>query len=58
MSFELKAENSRGILIAYKLDITKDKEVLNMFKEIRDIHGGVDVCVNNAGMAKNKSILG
>ena len=58
MSSDLKESNAPGTLIAHKLDITKDDEVLAMFKIIKDNHGGVDVCVNNAGMSRNKALLG
>ena len=58
MSLDLKQSKAVGSLIAYKLDISNDADVLTMFKVIKERHGGVDVCVNNAGISRDKSLLG
>ncbi|XP_050723083.1 dehydrogenase/reductase SDR family member 11-like [Eriocheir sinensis] len=55
MADELKGQ--RGALIPIKCDLTKDEEVLAMFAKIKKDLGGVDVCINNAGFAHNKSLL-
>ena len=42
----------------YKLDIADEKDVTAMFKDIRKKHSGLDVLVNNAGIASmNHSML-
>ncbi|XP_069997953.1 dehydrogenase/reductase SDR family member 11 isoform X1 [Penaeus vannamei] len=46
-----------GSLTAMKCDLTKDLEVLNLFTGIKQQFGGVDVCINNAGMSHNHSLL-
>ncbi|XP_071946356.1 dehydrogenase/reductase SDR family member 11-like [Antedon mediterranea] len=48
---ELKSQNAPGILHPVKCDISKENEILAMFAEIKDKFGGVDVCVNNAGLS-------
>ena len=42
----------------YKLDIADEKDVTAMFKDIRKKHSGLDVLINNAGVASmNHSML-
>lgn len=53
---ELKEQS--GSLTAIKCDVTKDDQVLSMFSQIKRDLGGVDVCINNAGMAHKHSLLG
>ncbi|XP_013388591.1 dehydrogenase/reductase SDR family member 11-like [Lingula anatina] len=43
-------ENEKGRLIPMKCDLTKTEEIESMFQEIKEQLGGVDVCVNNAGV--------
>lgn len=52
-AFDLVREirNSGGICIACKADVSKSDEVKNMFGEIKRQFGGIDVLVNNAGVA-------
>ncbi|XP_071944509.1 dehydrogenase/reductase SDR family member 11-like [Antedon mediterranea] len=50
ISEELKSQNAPGLLHAVKCDVTKEDEILAMFAEIKEKFGGVDVCVNNAGL--------
>ncbi|KAG0726367.1 Dehydrogenase/reductase SDR family member 11 [Chionoecetes opilio] len=52
---ELKGQP--GTLIPIKCDITKDDQVVSMFARIKRELGGVDVCVNNAGLAVFKDLL-
>ncbi|XP_052688400.1 dehydrogenase/reductase SDR family member 11-like isoform X2 [Crassostrea angulata] len=52
---ELKAE--KGQLIPIKCDLTKEEEILAMFKQIQKDLGGVDVCINNAGLAHCAPLL-
>jgi NADP-dependent 3-hydroxy acid dehydrogenase YdfG len=46
-----------GKLVSYKCDLAKEEEVEEMFKWIEEKHGGVDICINNAGMAVNEPLL-
>ncbi|MCL4147326.1 UNVERIFIED_CONTAM: hypothetical protein GTU68_034471 [Idotea baltica] len=55
LSAELKGQP--GSLRALKCDITKDDEVYALFKTIKQELGGVDICINNAGMSFNNSLL-
>lgn len=51
-------QNECGRLIAMTCDITQDEEVEAVFDKINQLYGGVDICINNAGMSKSKSLLG
>ncbi|ODM90321.1 Dehydrogenase/reductase SDR family member 11 [Orchesella cincta] len=46
-----------GVLVPYKCDVSKDEELEKMFEWIENHHGGVDVCVNNAGFSYDKPLL-
>jgi len=46
-----------GKLVAYKCDVSKDEDIEEMFKWIKQNHGGVDICVNNAGFSFNHTLL-
>ena len=37
--------------------MTKESEILEMFREIKSRHGGVDVCINNAGLGGAAPLL-
>ncbi|KAK8729135.1 hypothetical protein OTU49_008644 [Cherax quadricarinatus] len=49
--------NKPGTLTPVKCDVSKDSDILNLFSTIKQKFGGVDVCINNAGMSHNKSLL-
>ena len=34
-------------------DLLKEDEIMSMFAEIKDKYGGLDICVNNAGLSTN-----
>ncbi|KAG0719828.1 Dehydrogenase/reductase SDR family member 11 [Chionoecetes opilio] len=53
---ELKGQP--GTLIPIKCDITKDAQVVSMFARIKGGARRRDVCVNNAGIAVFKDLLG
>ncbi|CAL4127279.1 unnamed protein product, partial [Meganyctiphanes norvegica] len=55
LSQELSGET--GSLTAIKCDLRKDTEVLALFSTIKKQFGGVDVCINNAGMSSNHRLL-
>ncbi len=40
-----------------KCDVSKEEEIVGMFKTIKENHGGVDLCVNNAGLAYDAPLL-
>ncbi len=40
-----------------RCDVTKEEEVLEMFEKIKAQTGGVDVCVNNAGLSHDAPLL-
>ncbi|XP_071946357.1 dehydrogenase/reductase SDR family member 11-like [Antedon mediterranea] len=48
---ELKSQKAPGLLYPVKCDVSKENEILAMFAEIKDKFGGVDVCINNAGLS-------
>ncbi|ODM88678.1 Dehydrogenase/reductase SDR family member 11 [Orchesella cincta] len=52
---ELNAKT--GKLIPYKCDLTKPDEIEKMFIWVKANYGGVDVMINNAGVAVMKPIL-
>ena len=35
----------------------KEEDILAVFEQIKKDHGGVDVCVNNAGLSSGQSII-
>ncbi|KAK3593626.1 hypothetical protein CHS0354_025519 [Potamilus streckersoni] len=46
-----------GSVTAIQCDLSKEEEILAMFEKIRAEFGGVDVCVNNAGLAHPAPLL-
>ncbi|XP_072041943.1 dehydrogenase/reductase SDR family member 11-like isoform X2 [Amphiura filiformis] len=54
---ELQKSKASGSVHAIKCDVSQETEVLSMFKEIKEKYGGVDVCVNNAGLNHATSII-
>ncbi|XP_068245646.1 dehydrogenase/reductase SDR family member 11-like [Palaemon carinicauda] len=55
LSSELK--DLPGKLVAVKCDVTKDDDVAKLFAFIKQEHKGVDVCINNAGISRNSTLL-
>ena len=49
--------SAQGKLFAVQCDLSKEDDILRMFQTINEEHGGVDVCINNAGMSHIASIL-
>ncbi|KAG9265270.1 dehydrogenase/reductase SDR family member 11-like [Astyanax mexicanus] len=58
---KLAAECARsgfsGTLIPYKCDLSVEEEIINMFSAIKSSHQGVDVLINNAGLALPEPLL-
>lgn len=46
-----------GKLVAVKCDVSREDEVKAAFQKAKAEFGGVDVCVNNAGLAHNAPLL-
>lgn len=57
LSAECRSAGHSGTLIPYKCDLSKEQEILSMFSAIKTLHQGVDVCINNAGLAHPESLL-
>jgi glucose 1-dehydrogenase len=52
---EIKAAG--GEAIAIKADVSKEDQVLSMFKEMYEAFGTIDILVNNAGLQKDASFV-
>ncbi|KAB7498683.1 Dehydrogenase/reductase SDR family member 11 [Armadillidium nasatum] len=55
LSDSLKGSN--GSLTPIKCDLTKEDDIRNMFATIKKHFGGVDICINNAGLSNGKKLL-
>jgi hypothetical protein len=51
-------QSAPGKLYALKCDVTKEQEIKEAFKWVKDNLGGVDILVNNAGGAWNNTLCG
>lgn len=54
---KLKSEGLPGEVIPFQCDLRKEDEILKMFDLIRTKYGGVDLCVNNAGVGTRSTLL-
>ena len=50
-------KDEKGSLHAISCDLREEGQILSMFEEIKGLHGGVDVCVNCAGLGKIASLI-
>ncbi|XP_030633074.1 dehydrogenase/reductase SDR family member 11-like [Chanos chanos] len=57
LAVECKSSGFSGTLIPYKCDLSVEEDILSMFSAIKASHQGVDVCINNAGLALPESLL-
>lgn len=57
LAAECQSAGYSGMLIPYKCDLCNEDEILSMFSAIKTLHQGVDVCINNAGLAHNEPLL-
>ena len=57
MAEKLSQANTVGSLHAIRCDLRKEEDILSMFAEIKDKFGGVEVCINNAGLAHPATLL-
>ncbi|KAF5903155.1 dehydrogenase/reductase SDR family member 11, partial [Clarias magur] len=57
LAAECQSAGYNGTLIPYKCDVTNEEEILSMFSAIKTLLQGVDVCINNAGLAHSEPLL-
>lgn len=57
LAAECQSAGYSGTLIPYKCDLSNEEEILSMFSAIKTLHKGVDVCINNAGLAHSEPLL-
>ncbi|KAF8765096.1 Dehydrogenase/reductase SDR family member 11 like protein [Argiope bruennichi] len=48
---------SPGSIYTIKCDLTQESDILSMFDEIRRTFGRLDICINNAGLSHDASLL-
>ena len=49
LSEELSRSNSPGEVFPVRCDLRNEADILNVFDEIRNKYGRLDICINNAG---------
>ncbi|XP_077579217.1 dehydrogenase/reductase SDR family member 11-like isoform X1 [Stigmatopora nigra] len=57
LAVECQGERLPGILVPFKCDLTHEEDITSMFSAIKKQHKGVDVCINNAGLAHPEPLL-
>ncbi|XP_036196203.1 dehydrogenase/reductase SDR family member 11 isoform X3 [Myotis myotis] len=57
LAAECKSAGYPGTLIPYRCDLSNEEDILSMFSAIRSQHSGVDICINNAGLARPDTLL-
>ncbi|XP_043910499.1 dehydrogenase/reductase SDR family member 11 isoform X2 [Protopterus annectens] len=57
LAAECQSAKYPGTLIPYKCDLSNEEEILSMFSAIKTLYQGVDVCINNAGLARPEPLL-
>ncbi|XP_036393175.1 dehydrogenase/reductase SDR family member 11 isoform X1 [Megalops cyprinoides] len=57
LAAECRSAGYSGILVPYKCDLSSEEDILSMFSAIKTLHQGVDVCINNAGLAQAEPLL-
>lgn len=45
------------VLLSFRCDLTDEDEILAVFAKIRDDFGRIDICINNAGINSNTSLI-
>lgn len=56
MAHKIDTDDISGKAIAIKCDVSKEDEVIAMFKQAIDHFGTIDICVPNAGLQKDSSL--
>ncbi|XP_032946207.1 dehydrogenase/reductase SDR family member 11 isoform X1 [Rhinolophus ferrumequinum] len=57
LAAECKSAGYPGTLIPFRCDLSNEEDILSMFSAIRCQHSGVDICINNAGLARPDTLL-
>ncbi|KAM9734152.1 dehydrogenase/reductase SDR family member 11-like [Menidia menidia] len=57
LAAECQSAGHSGVLVPFRCDLTKEEDILSMFAAIKAQHKGVDVCINNAGLAHPDHLL-
>ncbi len=57
LSSEFVSNGLSGILFPYKCDLSVEDDIISMFSWIKVQHRGIDVCINNAGLALPEPLL-
>uniref|UniRef100_UPI0037E81F46 dehydrogenase/reductase SDR family member 11-like n=1 Tax=Semicossyphus pulcher TaxID=241346 RepID=UPI0037E81F46 len=57
LAAECQSVGHSGVLVPMKCDLSNEEEILSMFSAIKEQHKGVDVCINNAGLAHLETLL-
>lgn len=57
LAAECQSAGHSGVLVPFKCDLSNEEEILSMFAAIKEQHKGVDVCINNAGLAHAEPLL-
>uniref|UniRef100_A0A3P9NU22 Dehydrogenase/reductase SDR family member 11 n=1 Tax=Poecilia reticulata TaxID=8081 RepID=A0A3P9NU22_POERE len=57
LAVECKNAGHSGVLIPMECDLSNAEDIQSMFAAIKAQHKGVDVCINNAGLAHNEPLL-
>ena len=52
-----KLKDEKGEVCPYQYDLRKEDDIISMFKLIKEKFGTIHVCINNAGLAHNASLL-
>ncbi|KAG8171849.1 hypothetical protein JTE90_025944 [Oedothorax gibbosus] len=46
-----------SLVYSFRCDLSREEDILNLFSEIRSRFGRIDVCINNAGLSHNVTLL-
>ncbi|XP_047451158.1 dehydrogenase/reductase SDR family member 11-like [Mugil cephalus] len=57
LAAECQSAGHPGVLASFKCDLTIEEDIQKMFSAIKAQHKGVDVCINNAGLAHPEALL-
>ncbi|HEY6435960.1 MAG TPA: SDR family NAD(P)-dependent oxidoreductase, partial [Ignavibacteriaceae bacterium] len=55
---ELSKSNFSGTFKPIKCDLRIESDIKQLFSEIRSQFGRIDICINNAGLAKDAPLIG
>ncbi|KAM9000249.1 dehydrogenase/reductase SDR family member 11 isoform 2-T2 [Sarcophilus harrisii] len=57
LAAECESAGYPGTLVPYKCDLSHEEDILSMFSAVRAQYKGVDICINNAGLARPEPLL-